>query len=288
MHDITRISPVTDAEAARLVSKAALADLASEIMATPPPAGRLRGQRPRSSRRRMLLAGVPLAAFAGAAVLLVTVFGRASDLNINPAVNNSKAAMQALSFTREHGYIKVIVRNPLADASWYDADFARHHMNIKLELVPVSPSLVGTVVMIDTMPGTSNFSTITAQGRCWTGGGGSACPVGLKVPLNFHGQALITFGRAAKPGEQYESVGSAFSPGEALQGLRSQVIVQPVRDVWPLLAEHHVTIASCRDADNSDINPSQVPGNWYVTDVLPWAPGQVLVQVGPQPVYSGG
>ena len=284
MNDITRISPVTDAEAARLVSPAALADLASEIMAMPPP-GRLRGSRPWSSRRwssrRLLLAGAPLAALAGAAVLLTVGLGRGSDMS------NSPAAIHALSFTKVHGYIKVIVHNPLADQSWYDADFARHHMNIKLNLVPVSPSLVGTVVVIDTMPGTSDFSTITARGRCWTGGGGSACPVGLKIPLDFHGQALITFGRAARPGEQYESVGSAFSPGEALQGLRSKVIVQRVSKVWPLLASHHVGIATCRYSKGS-IDPSQVPGNWYVTNVLPWAPNQILVQVDPRPVYMGG
>lgn len=283
MHDITRISPLTDAEAVRLISPAALADLASEIMATPLPAGSGRPSRPRPPRRRLLLAAVPLAALACLAGLLVALLGRGSGSGAN-----SPAAIQALSFIKENGYIKVVVNNPVADTNWYDADFARHHMNIRLNLVPVSPSLVGTVVFIDTMPGTSDFSTITAQGRCWTGGGGNACPVGLKIPLDFHGQAAITFGRAARPGEQYESVGSAFSRGEALQGLRSQVILQRVGAVWPLLAQHHVTIAVCRDAGNSNVDPGRVPGGWYITNVLPWAPGQIIVWVGPQPVYQGG
>jgi hypothetical protein len=282
MHEITRISPVTDAEAARLVSPAAMAELASEIMATPPRPDSFRQALLRTPRRRMLLVGAPLAAMAAVAVLLVAVLGRGSD------ASNSQAAIQALSFTREHGYIKVIVRNPLADQSWYNADFARHHMNIRLDLVAVSPSLVGTVVFIGTAPGTSDFTTITAKGRCWTGGGGSACPVGLKIPLNFHGQSTITFGRAAKPGEQYESAGSAFSRGEALQGLRSRVILQRVSAVWPLLAQHHVTVAVCRDAADRDIDPAKVPGNWYVTEVLPWAQGQIIVWVGPQPVSTGG
>jgi hypothetical protein len=281
MYDITRISPVTDAEAARLVSQAALADLAAEIMATPPSAGAPRRPPRRAPRRLILLAGVPLAAIGAVAGLLIAWTGHGSYAN-------SPAAIQALSFTTEHGYIKVIVRNTLADESWYDADFARHHMDISLSLVPVSPSLVGTVVMIDTMPGTSDFSTITAPGRCYTGGGGDACPVGLKIPLDFHGQALITFGRAARPGEQYESTGSVFSPGEALAGLRSKVIVQPVRAVWALLAQRHITIADCRDADNTNVDPSHVPGDWYVTNIMPWAPGQVIVFVGPQPVYTGG
>jgi hypothetical protein len=287
MYDITRISPVTDAEAARLVSPAAFADLAAEIMATPPPVGRLRRSRRRAPlrpARRMLLAGVPLAALGvlgAVAALLTGAIGRGSDAN-------SPAAVQALSFTTEHGYIQVIVRNPLADASWYDADFARHRMDISLTLVPVSPSLVGTVIMIDTMPGTSDFSTITAHGRCYNGGGGEACPVGLRIPLDFHGRALITFGRAARPGEQYESAGSVFSPGEALPGLRSKVILQPVRAVWALLAQRHITVADCKDGRNTDINPSQVPGDWYVTNIMPWAPHQVAVFVGPQPIYTGG
>jgi hypothetical protein len=280
MHDITRISPVTDAEAARLVSPAALAGLAAEIMATPTPVSTTRRSR-RLAPRRLLLVGVPLAVLGAVAGVLIGVPGHGSTAN-------SPAAIQALSFTTEHGYIKVIVRNPLADTSWYDADFARHHMNISLTLVPVSPSLVGTVIMIDTMPGTSDFSTITAQGRCYNGGSGGACPVGLKIPLDFHGQALITFGRAARPGEQYESAGSVFSPGEALQGLRSKVILQPVRAVWALLARRHITIADCRDNRTTTINPSQVPGDWYVTDIMPWAPNQVMVTVGPHPVYTGG
>lgn len=280
MYDITRISPVTDAEAARLVSPVALADLAAEIMATPSPVNAPRRSR-RRAPRRLLLVGVPLAALGAVAGVLIGMLGHGSTAN-------SPAAIQALSFTTEHGYIKVIVRNPLADTSWYDADFARHHMNISLTLVPVSPSLVGTVIMIDTMPGTSDFSTITAQGRCYNGGSGGACPVGLNIPLNFHGQALITFGRAARPGEQYESAGSVFSPGEALQGLRSKVILQPVRAVWALLAQRHITIADCRDDRNTNVNPSQVPGDWYVTNIMPWAPNQVMVTVGPHPVYTGG
>lgn len=80
--------------------------------------------------------------------------------------------------------------------------------------------------------------------------------------------------------------GSAFSPGEALQGLRSKVILQRVSAVRTPLAQRQVTIATCRD--NSHVNPSQVPGDWDVTDVLPWAPGQILVQVNPQPSYQGG
>jgi hypothetical protein len=58
--------------------------------------------------------------------------------------------------------------------------------------------------------------------------------------------------------------------------------------VWPLLAERHVTIAVCRDNSNGNADPGKVPGSWYITNVLPWAPGQIIVWVGPQPVYQGG
>jgi hypothetical protein len=60
----------------------------------------------------------------------------------------------------------------------------------------------------------AGIETITARGRCYTGGGGSACPVGVQIPVGYRGQAEVVFGRAARPGEQYESTAPATAPGE--------------------------------------------------------------------------
>ncbi len=144
-----------------------------------------------------------------------------------------------LSFTTSGGYITVIVRNPLADPARYRAEFAAHHLNITLKMVPASPSIVGTVVYIEEPASSPDIETITAQGRCYTGGGGSACPVGVRIPVSFRGQAEVVFGRAARPGEQYESTAPATAPGEVMHGL--QFAGDTVAQVLAMLRERHVT-----------------------------------------------
>jgi hypothetical protein len=304
--DLTRFSPVTDAEAARLASPAAFAHLAGQIMATPVPAtqpatsqatpdpvtgvarspGWQPGGRParRWTRRRALLTGLPLAALAGAAALVIGLLGPGGANDSNGA--NSPAAIRALSFVRENGYITVIIRNPYADTSWYNADFARHHLDITLHLIPSSPSFVGAIEAMSesNYEGHPDIAPIDKKGPC--GVDGTGCTIGLKVPLGFHGQADIYIGRPARPDEQYETTGSIFNKGEALYGLRSQIIGQPVSRVWPLLASLHQTIAVCRDANNNNVDPTQVPGTDYVTDIMPWAPNEVFVVTGPTPTPS--
>ncbi|HEV2254504.1 MAG TPA: hypothetical protein VGS06_15025 [Streptosporangiaceae bacterium] len=187
---------------------------------------------------------------------------------------------QVLSFTTSGGYITVIVRDPLADPARYRAEFAAHHLNITLKLVPASPSIVGTVVYIGEPAGSPGIATITAPGRCYTGGGGSACPVGVRIPVGYRGRAEVVFGRAARPGEQYESTAPATAPGEVLHGL--QFVGDHVAQVLALLRERHVTVPVFNYVESGGArNVSHVPGTWYVYGADPWAPGQVLLFVGP-------
>ena len=299
--DLASISPVTDAEAARLASATAFADLARQITSVPVPADRLAApglaprRRPRRPRRpRALLVGLPVAALAGVAALLVTVLGTGGSpvgsiaggtagRTAGSSSANSPAAIQALAFVKKDGYITVIIRNPYADASWYNADFARHHMDIKLDLLAASPSFVGTIeaMSADSSATMDEITTITKPGSC--GIDGTTCTIGFKVPLSFHGQATIEIGRPARPGEQYQTAGSPFNRGEALYGLEDQVYGHPLSQVLPLLARHHVTIAVLRGPDNTDMNVSQAPPAWYIENVVPWAPNEVIAWIGPQP-----
>ena len=153
----------------------------------------------------------------------------------------------------------------------YRAEFAQHHLRITLRLVPASPSLVGTVVYLS-----GDITPITAHGQCYTPGGGAACPVGVRVPANFHGQAEVVFGRAARPGERYESTASAFAPGELLHGMR--ITGDRVAQVLAMLRHRGVRVPLFNYAHRGYArNLRSVPGTWFVYDAVPWAPGQVLL-----------
>ncbi|HEY1920280.1 MAG TPA: hypothetical protein VGH27_32315 [Streptosporangiaceae bacterium] len=193
----------------------------------------------------------------------------------------ARAQAQALSFTRHGGYYDVVVTNPVAAPAIYRAEFAAHHLRITLNLVPVSPSLVGTLVYMDVPAGATGVTTITAQGRCWTGGGGNSCPVGVRVPADFRGSGVITFGRAARPGEQYESTGLVTAPGEAMHGLNYRG--RTVSAVLAMLRARHVTVPQYRYQSTSCslTPPHPVSATWRVYDADPWAPHQVLLWVSP-------
>jgi hypothetical protein len=290
MNPISRICPVTDAEAAAMVRPETLADLAGQITAgqlpvvqlTADPAGP-RGRRRPAPRWRRPLAGLAVATAAAAAILVVTSLGHPGQ-QVGP-VGLGPPSAQALSFTRHGGYIYVIVRDPLADARKFRAEFRAHHLDITLELIPASPSLVGTLVEESISQGGGELADITARGRCFTGGGGNVCPVGVKVPVGYRGQASLYFGRAARPGERYETTAPATAPGEVMHGMH--FVGKTVADVLRMLAGRHVTVPVFHYITASGIGellrPGQVPGDWHVYDADPWAYRQVMLWVGASP-----
>jgi hypothetical protein len=293
MNEITQISPVTDDEAARMVRSQTLADLASQITATPvdmPPAARRRlsGQRASRGHKRRVLLAIPLVAGVSAAAAFIAVSG--AFTSAPPAAPGEASGQaqpttrtgQALAFTMSAGSITVIVRDPLADPTVYRAEFAAHHLDITLQMRPVSPSMVGAVFYMDE-PGTGpHLIPITAKGACFTPGGGDNCPVGVKIPAGFRGPAEIDFGRAARPGEQYVSTGSAFAPGEAMHGMT--VKGKTVTEVVAQLHARHVSVAYFNvEGPTGNTNVHSVPGGWYVYDAVPWAPGEVMLFVGSAP-----
>ncbi|MGH3261985.1 MAG: hypothetical protein ACRDNS_08325, partial [Trebonia sp.] len=168
--NLSGIAPVTDAEVARLAAPAAFADLAARIVATEAPAPRpataprrlfprhphtQRGSGYRSRRRVALLAGFPVA-LGAAAALFVTVLSPGGGGAEGGA--NSSAAIQAMSFAKVNGTITVIIKNPYADAAWYNADLARHHIPLSLRVFPASPSLVGSIIGGDNAPGVKELT----------------------------------------------------------------------------------------------------------------------------------
>ncbi len=281
MNPLSRISPISDADAARTVRASTLADLAAQITATPTAPEARTAPRPRS-RRRLTLAAIATSMVAGlaATVVVLATTGQHAPAKPSQSAHGGTAQLTAaLSFTRSGGDITVTVVNPLADPSRYRAEFAAHHLNISLTLVPVSPSLVGTLVFIGESSG-GDLTPITAKGRCFTGGGGSECPVGVRIPAGFSGQAEITFGRAARPGERYESTAPVTAPGEAMHGVT--FVGKTVAQVRAMLRQRHVTVPVYNYDDHGYGKLlHSVPDSWYVYDADPWAVNQVMLFVGP-------
>jgi hypothetical protein len=270
-HDdmIRRLATITDAQAARTVTPEARAARAEQIMATAPGAVPARRR-----RRRVLLIGVPLAAAGMAVAAAIALPGTSRP-------HKPDVRLAALSFSTQGRYLVVKVKDPYADPKRYAKEFAAHGMKIQLSMLPVSPSIVGTVVMMD---GGEGIQTITAKGKCRTGGGGSACPVGVRIPIGYKKSAGIIFGRAARPGEQYASTTSAFASGEELHcvDIRGRTVTAAVA----LLKRHKMAVAQFhyQPRPGSYANtpdPRKIPGTWYVTNATPWAPGQVLLGVQP-------
>jgi hypothetical protein len=157
----------------------------------------------RRGRRRLVLAGV--AALAVAA-LVVT---------LSVALRQAPPAAAAVEFRTSGDYIVATVVNPYAAEQQLDAAFAAHGLHITLKLVPVSPSLVGSVVYMGSSADASGIGVLYSPTRQAPGG---PLPIGLRIPTDFQGRADIVLGRAARPNETYVSTADAFAPGEALHG----------------------------------------------------------------------
>ena len=119
------------------------------------------------------------------------------------------------------------------------------------------------------------------------------CQIGFTVPVDFQGKVDMWIGRPARPGELYQVAGSAFNRGEPLHGLAGQVLDHPLSEVLPLLARHRITVAQCREEGpgqqgNGICDPATMPGTWYVRDVSPWAPNQVMLTIQSAPSSTAG
>jgi hypothetical protein len=230
------------------------------------------------TRPRVRRWAVPVAIAAAAAVLLALSITLPAGFP-----GGTRRAAAAISFTEDGRYIVAVIQDPQADSEALSAAFTQHSLDITLKLLPVSPSFVGKVVEQDTSGG-SDIETLFDENADCTTPGSTSCPIGLRIPLDFHGQANITLGRAGEPGEEYASVNDAFAPGELLHcsGLRGMTVQQAAL----VLSQVGVT-AMWRSNDSTidkvdGIDPSTI-SDQYVTDALPLSQGSVYVWAAPQP-----
>jgi hypothetical protein len=208
-----------------------------------------------SARRRRRLRRLTIAAAAAAVLIVAASFGAAQLLR-------PSSAQASVQFAQDDGYIVATVRDPFAAEQQLRAAFAAHGLDIDLRLVPVSPSIVGSVVYLD------GNGIETLLGTRYDGPKGEQ-PVGLRIPADFKGHASIVLGRPAKPGETYVSAGDAFAPGEALDGV--DLVGMTVADAARLLQRMGLAVSWRVDVPASDGSGAPVPTATPVVKATPTA-----------------
>ena len=208
------------------------------------------GRRPRTAavgslrlRRPFVLSAVGAAA---AGIVAAVLLSATSAIRPTPA--------EAVVFrTASSGDILATVIEPFAAQAQLDAAFAKRGLKITVNLLPVSPSGVGTVLFVgETGSGAAQITPLQG-GHCLAGGGG--CTIGIKIPRGFTGEGSITLGRPAKPGEPYESSASIFAPGEPLHC--SGLLGAKVATAPSVLRAKHLAVTQWReDIENAGVSQS--------------------------------
>jgi hypothetical protein len=120
------------------------------------------------------------------------------------------------------------------------AVFKSHHFDIGVEELPVSPTLVGSILATQTSGNSTGSNGILGRITGTCAGGAGACTQGLLLPSHFSGQMLVLVGRAAKAGEKYAESADVFRPGELLAG--TSLLGRTVGAAVPLLESLHVDV----------------------------------------------
>jgi hypothetical protein len=226
---------------------------------------------------RVARSPVRLIVLAVAALIAVVVL--ASGLPGGGARLGPAPATGAVVFrARESGVIVALVKEPYAAQSRLDAAFAGHGFDIQVSLLPVSPSLVGTLIYVSEE---GEAIRPLGHGPCLTGGGG--CAVGVTIAADFSGKGYITLGRPARPGEGYESQASAFAPGEPLHC--SGLLGAHVSDAVGVLSAHRLTATWREDESQGRSSKSQTlsapPMANYIWEATLSAAGAITVWTEP-------
>ena len=201
----------------------------------------------------------------------------AAGLIASSAMRPQAAAAGVAFRTVAHGDIIATVTDPFAAESQLKAAFAEHGFDITLDLMPASPSAVGTVFYISDGGGASAIQPLDG-GTCASAGGG--CSIGVKIPATFTGHGDIAIGRPAKPGETYLSANSAFAPGEVLHcsGLRGARVATAL----PILKADKLTVVRWRE-ESTGATDATAPTSNYIVDIDPVAVGTVMITTQPTP-----
>jgi hypothetical protein len=180
-------------------------------------------------------------------------------------VGPAPAQAQALAFTESGGFLEIRIKDPAADPRRYRREIADRGLDIQLKLAPARPDQIGRVVFVgESAPG---LETLEQPGYCSESGN---CSVGVRVPANYHGTAVIVFGRAARPGEEI--------PGGTTdeRALAEQLEGRTVSDMKRILAAAGKSPSYRTGPVPVGTPAEQIPDAWIVIDATP-VPGDVVL-----------
>lgn len=234
---------------------------------------------PRSVRVRRSRVRRRLVPALGVVAMLATAAGL---LTSGSAIAPSTAVGAVVFRTAQGGEVIATVKDPFAAQQVLDEEFARHGFDITVDLVPVSPSLVGTVVYTSEED-SNDWIQPLRHGSCLNGGGG--CAIGVRIKSAFTGHGYITLGRPARSSEAYESQASAFAAGEPLHcsGLLGATVAQAARSLQArgLEVEWREDVSG-PTASHSRVLDSAPLGN-YVWESVMATEGKAIVWTEPAP-----
>jgi hypothetical protein len=210
-------------------------------------------RRPRIAARRLVPVLAAAAVIAAVAVTVVRL----------PGDSRQEALGPALSFTTEGKFLKVRVVDPEADSARFNKEFKEHGLDIKLKLIPSSPSIVGQHTAAGFGPDSENIETTVHPAGC-DNPPSYPCVPEFTIPVDYKGHAELYIGRAAKPGERLVQSGRIDGRGEPLQGVK--YVGQTVATVLKILEEGGYTAEYRVKVGNEHQSRDTVPPGWVVLD----------------------
>ncbi len=241
---LARWNPVGPAEVQRPASTVEARELLQAVLSQP--AEKIAADQ--VSRRKPRLAAIVAAAAVSAAVVGGLVPGMSASHH--QTQHKLTPDEQLVAFSIRHGTVTALITKPLAAASQLTAVLRAHGLDIAVQTVPVSPSLVGTIVYTNA----PIIRTLWKPSCSVTG-----CPVGLVFPAGYTGKATIAIGRPARPGEGYQSMADVFAPGEVLHC--SGLLGAPATAALPVLRKLGLHATWRGSYSNWPLNPPQGAGD---------------------------
>lgn len=189
-------------------------------------------------------------------------------------------ATAALDIERRGDQYVIVVSDLFAAPEKYQHELRAHGLDITLAVRPVSKAHVGEIIPIPIAPVPpgeesvlvpNHVTALQRHGSC-----SPSCPIGLSIPVDFHGTEKVVLGRAARPGESYALFESVDAPGEPLHCV--PFIRKTIGQVRELLLQHGVTQIQLTDGSS---RRKDFPDTWFVQQGVAYSANATTLLVSP-------